>query len=134
MLLTARALKAGGCTVHCICGFRDEPFFTGELKAAADGFAFTTESGCAGTKGLVTGILEPGEYDAVYCCGPVAMMKAVTEVCIRAGTPVYVSLETKMACGIGGCLVCACAGKQGKNYRVCKDGPVFRGEDVDYDA
>ncbi|GHU82060.1 dihydroorotate dehydrogenase B (NAD(+)), electron transfer subunit [Clostridia bacterium] len=134
MLLTAKRLKDKGAHVTAICGYRDETFLTAELESAADALLIATESGGTGAKGFVTAILEPEKYDAVFCCGPEPMMKAVVKLCAEKGTPVYLSLENKMACGIGACLVCTCALKTGQNRRVCKDGPVFRGEDVDFDA
>lgn len=134
MVLTARKLRERGVDVDCLCGFRDEGFYTTELESAAGNCSVATESGCTGTKGFVTAILDPKAYDAVLCCGPEPMMKAVVTQCKEAGVPVYVSMENKMACGIGACLVCTCADKNGKNLRTCKDGPVFRGEDINFDA
>jgi dihydroorotate dehydrogenase electron transfer subunit len=134
MLLTARVLKKAGVHVTVLAGFRDKPFLAGDLAEASDRFEVATESGFAGTKGFVTAILDSKAYGAVYCCGPEPMMKAVVNLCIDAETPVYVSLENKMACGIGACLVCTCADKEGHNRRTCKDGPVFRGEEINFDA
>jgi len=134
MLYTARCLRELGVAVDCIMGYRDSVFLTEELGRAAGRLLIATESGAHGHKGLVTALLEPRRYTAVYACGPTPMLRAVTALCQKAGTAVYVSLENKMACGLGACLVCACADRQGKNRRVCKDGPVFRGEDLDLDA
>ncbi|MDL2234172.1 dihydroorotate dehydrogenase electron transfer subunit [Ruminococcaceae bacterium OttesenSCG-928-L11] len=132
MVYTAKVLRQMGKDVHALCGYRDVPFYADELEQAAGALDIATETGNHGAKGFVTGILEPSRYDAVLCCGPEPMMKAVTGQCMAAGTPVYVSLENKMACGIGACLVCTCADKDGKNRRTCKDGPVFRGEEIDF--
>ena len=93
-----------------------------------------TESGKAGTKGLATDIFTPGTYDAALCCAPVPMTKIIVKKCMEANVPVYISEEAKMACGIGACLVCTCAMKDGKNRRVCTDGPVFSGGEVNFDA
>ena len=57
------------------------------------------------------------------------MMRAVMAICKEKNTKIYVSLENKMACGVGGCLVCTCKTKEG-NKRTCKDGPVFLGEEL----
>ena len=134
MVLTAQKLKEAGCTVDCFCGFRSQPFLTDELAARTDSVHIATEDGSVGTRGFVTAILNPRDYAAVLCCGPEPMMKAVTNLCKTAGTPVYVSLENKMACGVGGCLVCTCTDNNGKNWRTCKEGPVFRGEEINFDA
>ena len=133
MLYTAKRLKANS-RLTAILGYRDETFLTDEISAVTDELIIATESGRVGTKGFVTAVLEPEKHDAVLCCGPEPMMKAVVKICMEKGTPVFVSLENKMACGIGACLVCTCADKNGKNRRVCKDGPVFKGEEVDFDA
>jgi dihydroorotate dehydrogenase electron transfer subunit len=134
LLLTARKLRAQGCTVDCLAGFRDEPFLLEELRQTCDRVEIATESGRVGVKGYVTALLHPQHYDTILCCGPLPMMKAVTAMAREAGTPLYVSLENKMACGIGGCLVCTCTDRNGKNRRTCVDGPVFRGEEIDYEA
>ena len=59
------------------------------------------------------------------------MMKKVVSICNDAKVPVYVSMETHMACGIGACLVCTCKTKDG-NKRTCKDGPVFLWKGFDF--
>lgn len=134
LLYTARKLREHGCKVESLVGYRDEVFLTEELTAASNRLAIATETGRHGTKGYVTSLLKPEAYRAVLCCGPVPMMRAVTQICQIAGTPVYVSMENKMACGVGGCLVCTCTDQNGKNHRACTDGPVFRGEGIDFDC
>jgi dihydroorotate dehydrogenase electron transfer subunit len=89
----------------------------------------TTESGSEGTKGYVTDIFSPLDYNAVICCGPEVMMKKVVDICNRCATPVYVSMEEHMACGVGACLVCTCKTTKGMK-RTCKEGPVFSGREV----
>jgi dihydroorotate dehydrogenase electron transfer subunit len=134
LLLTARELREQGCKVTSLVGFRDTPFLLDELRQSCDSVEIATESGRVGVKGYVTALLHPQNYDTILCCGPQPMMKAVTALAMEAATPIYVSLENKMACGIGGCLVCTCTDKDGKNRRTCVDGPVFRGEEIDYEA
>lgn len=133
LLYLARCLREERVSCDAYLGFRDEPFYVDCFEPLADKVSIATETGQAGAKGFVTGLLEPAGYEAVLCCGPTPMMRAVTSLCVEAGTPVYVSLENRMACGIGACLVCTCGGKDGTYRRVCKDGPVFRGEAVDFD-
>ena len=88
-----------------------------------------TDSGAVGYHGLVTGILHPENFDLVLACGPNVMMKGVYKLCAEHNTPCIVSLERKMACGLGACLGCTCMTKAGPRT-VCKDGPVFAAEEV----
>lgn len=92
-----------------------------------------TDDGTAGAKGLVTKFIENESFDLVYTCGPMPMIKAVAKIADERGVPCYVSLEERMACGVGACLGCACKlKKDGKEYNghVCKDGPVFDYKEV----
>ena len=68
--------------------------------------------------------------DVVLACGPVPMLRALKEAMKGRNVPVYVSLEERMGCGIGACLVCVCEKTDGAHARVCKDGPVFAIDDV----
>ena len=88
-------------------------------------------------KGLVTVPLEEmlknGDVDAVYACGPMPMLKAVSQISKENGVYCEISLEERMGCGIGACLVCACKTKKNdEEYfaHVCKEGPVFKAEEV----
>jgi dihydroorotate dehydrogenase electron transfer subunit len=95
--------------------------------------AVATEDGCEGVTGFCTDILDPARFDTVLTCGPVSMMARVAGMCAAAGVPCQASLEAHMACGVGACLVCACATLTG-NKRVCADGPVFDAREVVWDA
>lgn len=68
--------------------------------------------------------------DVVLACGPTPMLRALKEAAAEKGVPVYVSLEERMGCGIGACLVCVCEKTDGAHARVCKDGPVFEINEV----
>jgi dihydroorotate dehydrogenase electron transfer subunit len=101
-----------------------------------------TEDGSFGERGLVTDLLQaylkakPPEA-IIYTCGPVGMLKAVAALAERAGLPCQVSLEERMACGMGACLGCAVARRQegGTGYaKVCQDGPVFKAGEIFWDA
>ncbi len=95
----------------------DAPSYADELRIA-------TEDGSLGVKGVVTDLMNDySEFDQVYACGPEGMIKAVLEKTEYKN--VQVSVERFMKCGIGVCGSCA-LGK----YLVCRDGPVFRGEDL----
>ena len=73
-------------------------------------------------------------YLGVLACGPKPMLKSVAKVAAEFNVPCQVSMEERMGCGIGACLVCACDMKDGSRKHVCKDGPVFNAEEVDWDA
>ena len=107
------------------------------LRSLCDSVTVTTDNGSAGRRGFVTDALDEAlsnaRYDAVFACGPEIMYRSLAKVAARHGVPAYVSLEQRMGCGIGACLVCNCKvkrnGEQGY-ARVCKDGPVFALEEI----
>lgn len=118
-------------------GFRCSTFKLTEYKEVCGGLHIATEDGSEGCKGYVTDIIEDiGKYDIVYTCGPKPMMKKVKELCERSSVRCFVSMEERMGCGIGACLVCACKIKEGNSWhykKVCTDGPVFEAGEVDFD-
>ncbi len=81
--------------------------------------------------GYITDKINPGDYDYIFSCGPEIMMKVLYDKCnaVQKSGSLYVSLENRMACGIGACLVCTCKNKSG-NKKACKDGPVFPAVEV----
>lgn len=88
----------------------------------------TTEDGSAGEKGFVTGhslLLDSEQFDRIYACGPTPMLKAVGRWAHEHETACEVSLEHRMACGIGACLCCVEDTVDEGNVCVCKEGPVF---------
>lgn len=95
----------------------------------------TTDDGSYGTQGFVTTLLpellKGGTYDGVAVCGPPVMMECVAGIASEYGIPCEVSLEKRMACGLGACLSCAVDTKSGRR-KVCKDGPVFPAGEVYY--
>ncbi len=93
-----------------------------------------TEDGSRGEKGTAPELLavKIKEASAVFSCGPCGMLAAVKSLCVSHGVPGWVSVEERMACGIGACVGCVI--KTGNGYRrVCKDGPVFPVEEVVFD-
>ncbi|MCD7730171.1 MAG: dihydroorotate dehydrogenase electron transfer subunit [Oscillospiraceae bacterium] len=99
-----------------------------------------TDDGTAGRKGFVTDALKEEiakeKPDVIYACGPNAMLRRVVEIAKENGVKCQVSLEERMGCGIGACLVCVCRTiRDGEEYysHVCKDGPVFNAEEVIFD-
>ncbi|WP_058303675.1 dihydroorotate dehydrogenase electron transfer subunit [Gorillibacterium timonense] len=104
-------------------GFSSEAF-------GVDRFEQVARSVKVNVGGYIVEDIDPAGYDAVFTCGPLPMMRALSSKMEGTGVPLYVSLEKRMACGIGACLVCSCATKNG-NRKVCADGPVFRAEEVE---
>lgn len=79
--------------------------------------------------GFITDIIDFKEEKLIYACGPEAMLENITKLSLKEGSTCYVSLDTKMACGVGACLGCTCKTKNG-NKRTCKEGPIFLGSDI----
>ena len=125
----AKELNARGIRPDAFFGFRDEPFGTERFRGLCPVVRVATDSGRFGFHGLVTEMLEPENYDLILTCGPVPMMRGVYAKCKAAGVRCLVSMENKMACGIGACLGCTCHTKDGPKS-VCKNGPVFEGSEV----
>ena len=122
-----------------ISGFRNASavILQEDFAAAGAETILCTDDGSAGIHGFVTQPLEElvrnGGVDAVFACGPAPMLKRITEICKENSVYCEISLEERMACGIGACLGCACKTKRNdEEYfaHVCKDGPVFKAEEV----
>ena len=98
-----------------------------------------TEDGSAGTKGNVIDAIKANALDAdvIYACGPTPMLRALKAYAQEQDIECWISMEERMACGIGACLACVCQSKEVDghshvhNKRVCKDGPVFRCDELD---
>lgn len=130
LYLLAKELKALGKQVTCVLGFNkeEEVVLEAEFRALCNTFSLATLDGSAGIKGFVTDALRElqPEYDYFYTCGPMVMMKAV---CQMLEDPGEASLEERMGCGAGFCYGCSIPTAKGPR-RVCKDGPVFKKEDI----
>jgi len=135
MLFTARNLN---CKKVIVLGYRSDTFLAGEFGQNGDVF-IATEDGSCGTPGnVLDAIRENGlKADRVYACGPKPMLRALASWAEANGIPCYISLEERMACGIGACLSCVCGSRETdahtnvRNKRVCKDGPVFLSTEVE---
>ncbi len=112
--------------IDLYAGFRKTVYGVAECADYVSQTFIATNDGSVGQRGFVTDLITD-TYDYVYCCGPTVMMKALQQLHLRA--KVYLSLENRMACGIGACLACSCVTNLGMR-RVCKDGPVFAAEEV----
>ena len=126
---TAKKLKAQGNQVDIFLGYKDELFAYEDYEEVADRIFIACENGDEGYRGFVTDLLHPENYDVVFTCGPDVMMMKVNELCKAKSVPVWLSMEKRMACGIGACLGCTCKTQSGMK-RACKDGPVFNGNDI----
>lgn len=122
-----------------VAGYRDaETFLKEEFEANGEVY-IATEDGSAGTKGNVMDAIREHmlEAEIIYACGPAPMLRAVKQYAEDNETVCYISLEERMACGIGACLACVCQSKEKdhhsnvNNKRVCKDGPVFLSTEVE---
>ncbi len=126
-------------SADAVLGFRskDRIILKDEFEAVCGSVAVTTDDGSFGERGSVTEpverFLNEGAYAAVLACGPRVMLRAVYELCEQRGIPCQVSMEERMGCGVGACLVCACKTVENgeeKMRRVCRDGPVFNASEV----
>ncbi len=139
----AEALRTRGCRVDFVLGAGSDDRLFGALdaKRMAATVAITTDDGSNGLRGRVTNalpqVLDRAGTEVVYACGPMAMLRAVTEVCRSRGVTTQCAVEESMACGIGVCMTCVLPvrGDDGVNrlVRSCVEGPVFRGEQVRWD-
>ena len=98
-----------------------------------------TDDGTLGRHGFVDGqvrdiLAHNNHFTSILACGPKPMLKSVATAAAEFGVPCQVSMEERMGCGVGACLVCAVPMRDGTMKHVCKDGPVFNAEEVDWDA
>ena len=126
------------CKLNIVVGYRDELFLLDELKKYGDVY-ISTEDGSTGTKGNVLDAIRENDIkaDIVYSCGPMPMLRAVKQFAIENDIEAQISLEERMACGIGACLGCVCKTKEKDEHthvnktRICTDGPVFEAREVE---
>lgn len=135
MLELAKQLK---CEKKIVLGYRDILFLNKEFEGYGEVY-ISTEDGSAGTKGNVVDAIINNELqaDVIYACGPTPMLRGLKEYAGKRGIATWLSLEERMACGIGACLACICKTKDidhhtnVSNKRICKDGPVFSGNEIE---
>jgi dihydroorotate dehydrogenase electron transfer subunit len=129
LLYLARTLDGTASGLRSFLGFGSERSVFGveEMSALSE---MTLDVGGFITD-KVSDALASRRPDAVFSCGPGPMLRALKQICAARGVPLYVSLEERMGCGVGACLVCACAVHGAAGYRrVCRDGPVFDAGEV----
>ncbi len=126
----ARKLLAAGKKVNVVLGFNkaEEIFYADEFRALGADVTVTTVDGSAGVKGFVTNAL-PENVSFVYTCGPLPMLKALYKA--TGDVSGEYSLEERMGCGFGACMGCSIMTKEGAK-RVCKDGPIFQKEVLEW--
>ena len=130
--------KQCGKNATVINGFRNQKavILEEDFKSFAGNVIITTDDGSYGIHGFVTQPLQ--EYiknaDMICACGPMPMLKNISKIAKENNIPCQISLEQRMACGVGACLGCAVAVLDENGYHtykhVCKDGPVFNSEEV----
>jgi dihydroorotate dehydrogenase electron transfer subunit len=140
MLYTARCADSAVAAL----GFRsqDKVILTEEFEQCCQQVRIISDDGTTGRQGFVSALVaeylaEDRDIAAVFACGPKPMLRSAAVEAEKANVPCFVSMEERMGCGIGACLVCACKTKKndGEHYaHVCKDGPVFDAKEVCWDA
>ncbi|MDD2970836.1 MAG: dihydroorotate dehydrogenase electron transfer subunit [Lachnospiraceae bacterium] len=136
MLQLAKELEA---EKQIVVGYRDKNLF---LKSDLEEYGtvyVATEDGSVGTKGNVMDAIRENALDAdvIFACGPMPMLRAIKKYAEEKKIPAYISLEERMACGVGACLGCVCKTREKdhhshvNNARICTDGPVFEAKEVD---
>ncbi|BCK00632.1 dihydroorotate dehydrogenase electron transfer subunit [Anaerocolumna chitinilytica] len=126
------------CEKSIVLGYRDLTFLDKEFIPYGQVY-LSTEDGSCGVKGNVINAIEQNELqaDVIYACGPTPMLKGVKAYAKEHNITAWLSLEERMACGIGACLACVCKTKDTdhhthvNNTRICKEGPVFLAEEIE---
>lgn len=139
MLQLAKELKAAGSEAVIVLGYRDSQLFLKEDLEKYGTVCIATEDGSAGVKGNVLNVMEEERIraDMIMACGPMPMLRAIKTYAEDRKMEAYISLEERMACGVGACLGCVCktthkdAHSHVNNARICTDGPVFDAREVD---
>ena len=127
------------CEKQIVLGYRNSDMFLLDEFKKYGSVYIATEDGSYGSKGNVLDAIRENdlEADIIYACGPTPMLRALKEYAAEKQMECWISMEEKMACGIGACLACVCKSKEVDahtnvhNKRVCKEGPVFRAEEVE---
>ncbi len=139
MLELGKQFFEQGKEVQFVLGYRDQDLFLADEFQKYGKLIISTDDGSVGIHGTVVDAIRLGELegDAFFACGPTPMLKGLKALAIEQELPAYLSLEQRMACGIGACLACVCKTKekdehsQVNNARVCVEGPVFEAREVE---
>lgn len=122
-----------------VAGYRNGEIFLKEELEENGKLYIATEDGSVGTRGNVLDAIRENQLSAqaIFACGPAPMLRALKAYAAERGMDCYLSLEERMACGVGACLACVCrsmdvdAHTHVKNKRICKDGPVFSADEIE---
>jgi dihydroorotate dehydrogenase electron transfer subunit len=134
--LLTRGIAAADCRVYLGGRNKGDLLCLADFKALQVPVRTTTDDGSAGDQCLVTHPvefeLETSRPDVIYACGPMAMLKCVVGIVEKHGIPCQMSIESRMACGVGACLGCAVTARNrpGLYYHTCLDGPVFDSREI----
>lgn len=136
-LAGGKSMMSGPAQIDVILGYRNELFLYDDFQAYANVYV-ATEDGSAGSKGTVMHAIEDNglKGDVIFACGPMPMLRAIKKFAEDNNMEAYISLEERMACGVGACLGCVCKTKEEDahshvhNARICTDGPVFDAKEV----
>lgn len=140
MLQLGKEIKARtGQDVTFVLGYRNNELFLAEEFQKVGKLIISTDDGSVGIEGTVVDAIRAGSYEPelYYACGPTPMLRGIKELAIEQDVAAYLSLEQRMACGIGACLSCVCkttevdAHSHVHNARVCSEGPVFEAREVE---
>jgi dihydroorotate dehydrogenase electron transfer subunit len=138
--------QRGGTKAHFFIGSRNKECLppAGIMKSFREVTSkvhVATEDGSAGVRGMSTDVLnafltkmEKKTHLVIYACGPHAMLAAVSRIAAEHAIPCYVSMEERMACGLGACMGCSIPMKAGGYKRACKEGPVFDSKEIDWSS
>ena len=140
LLALAKALPKEKVTA--VLGYRSEKsglFLKDEFDSETSGVLLATDDGSAGCHGTVIDVLDEASFkpDLIYACGPMPMLSAVKAFAEKVGAKAFISLEERMACGVGACLGCVVKSRERDehsrvhNKRICTEGPVFDAEEVE---
>lgn len=135
MLELAKQLN---CEKQIVLGYRDYTFLEEEFEPFGK-VLISTEDGSKGTRGNVIDAIKEHKLtaDVIFACGPTPMLRGIKAYATEHGIRAQLSLEERMACGVGACLACVCKATETdhhsnvKNKRICKDGPVFYADEVE---
>ena len=136
MLELAKQIK-GDKTI--VVGYRDADMFLDKELEKYGRLVIATDDGSVGTKGNVIDAIKQQNVtgSVIYACGPTPMLRGVKAYAEEKGIEAYISMEERMACGVGACLGCVCKTvgvddhSKVNNARICKDGPVFRASEIE---
>jgi len=131
LLLLAKTLSQQGRVLDVYLGFRSDPFLVEEFREYAYNIYIATDDGSHGHKGNIIGRLDNRavSYDEFMACGPRPMLTALHEYSVKYKYDTQVSMEERMACGLGTCVGCVLE-VEGTNIRICTEGPVFYSDQI----